>query len=99
MTGRGRAQPVEHGLQLDESMGCSKVQRCERADHFQSTMPSYSHPVSFIHQQKDGLEFGRERYRFALTRVEMFQSRIDSAFTAGGIKTFDIGLEEYRPLG
>src|SRR5207249_5917325 len=37
-------------------MGCSKVQRCERADDLQSTMPSYSHPVSFVHQQKDGLE-------------------------------------------
>jgi hypothetical protein len=34
--------------------GCSKVQRCERAGHLQSTMASYSHPVSFIRQQKDG---------------------------------------------
>src|SRR5712672_4465724 len=39
-------------------MGCSKVQRCERTHHLQSEMSSYSHPVSFIHQQKDGLEFG-----------------------------------------
>ena len=61
----------------NESMNCSKVQRCERADHIQSTMPSYSHPVSFIHQQEDGLEFGRKRYRFALTCIEMCQSRID----------------------
>jgi hypothetical protein len=38
---RGRAQPVEHGLQVNESMGCSKVQGCERADHLQSTMASY----------------------------------------------------------
>jgi len=27
-------------------MSCSKVQRCERAAHFQSTLPSYSHRVS-----------------------------------------------------
>jgi hypothetical protein len=40
------------------------------------------HPVSFIHQQKDGLELGRKRYRFALTCVEMFQSRIDGLFKA-----------------
>src|SRR6266566_5441731 len=58
-------------------MSCSKVQRCERAAHFQSTLPSYSHRVSFVHQQKNGLEFGRKRYRFALARVEMRQSRID----------------------
>jgi hypothetical protein len=47
---------VEHGLQLNQPVGCSKVQRCERADHLQSTMPSYSHSLSFVHQQKDGLE-------------------------------------------
>src|SRR5437773_1575111 len=79
---RDNAQPVEHGLQVNESMGCSKVQRCERADHFQSTMTSYSHPVSFVHQQKDGLEFGRKQYRFALACVEMCQSRIDGPFQA-----------------
>jgi hypothetical protein len=43
-------------------VGCSKVQRSERADHLQSTLPSYSHSVSFVHQQKDGLQFGRKRY-------------------------------------
>ena len=67
MTERGRAQPVEHGLQVNPSVGCSKAQRCELVDHLQSTMTSYSHSVSFVHQQKDGLEFGRKRYRFALT--------------------------------
>ncbi|MCU1242106.1 MAG: hypothetical protein JWO71_2832 [Candidatus Acidoferrum typicum] len=63
-------------------MGCSKVQRCERADHFQSTMPSYSHPVSFVHQQKDGLEFGGKGYSFALACVEMCQCRIDGLLKA-----------------
>src|SRR5207302_6777114 len=29
---------------INESMGCSKVQRCQRADHLQATKPSYSHP-------------------------------------------------------
>ena len=53
------------------------VQRCERADHFQSTMPSYSHTVSFVHQQKGGLEFGGKGYRFPLACVQMCQSRID----------------------
>jgi hypothetical protein len=33
-------------------------------------------------QQKDGLQFGRKRYRFALARVEMGQSRIDGLFQA-----------------
>ena len=63
-------------------MSCSKVQRCERADHFQSTLPSYSHGVSFVHQQKNGLEFARKRYRFALASVEMRQSRIDGLLQA-----------------
>jgi hypothetical protein len=67
VTERGHAQPVEHGLQVNQSVGCSKAQRCERVDHLQSTMTSYSHSVSFVHQQKDALEFGRKRYRFALT--------------------------------
>jgi integrase len=35
---RGRAQPVKQRLQVDESVACSKVQRCERADHLQSMM-------------------------------------------------------------
>jgi serine/threonine protein kinase len=35
------------------------------------------HPVSFVHQQKDGLEFGRKRYGLAFAFVEMCQSRID----------------------
>jgi hypothetical protein len=39
----------------------AKVQRSERADHLKSTLPSYSHSVSFVHQQKDGLQFGRKR--------------------------------------
>jgi hypothetical protein len=46
---RGRAQPVEHGLQVNESKGCSKVQGCESADHLQSTLASYNHPVPFAH--------------------------------------------------
>jgi len=75
-------KPVDHGLQVKQSVGCSKVQRCERANHLQSAMPSYSHSVSFVHQQKDGLEFGRKRYRFALACLEMCQSRIDGLFQA-----------------
>jgi len=39
---------------LKDELGISVTQRCERAGHLQSTMASYSHPVSFIHQQKDG---------------------------------------------
>ena len=61
-------------------MGRSKVQRGKRADHLQSTMPSYSHTISFVHQQKDGLEFGRKGYRFALACLEMsLKQPVDSA--------------------
>jgi hypothetical protein len=74
------AQPFEHGLQLNESMGCSNVQRCERADHLQSAMASYSHSVSFIHQQRDGLEFGSKGHRFALPCVEMCQAESTGCF-------------------
>ncbi len=76
-----RAPPVEHGLQVNHSVDCSKVQRSERADHLQSTLPSHSHSVLFVHQ-KDGLQFGRKRYRFAFACVEMGQSRIDGLFQA-----------------
>src|SRR6266481_5882159 len=55
---------------------------CERADHLQSTMASYSHSVSFIHQQRDGLEFGSKGYRFALPCVEMCHGRIDGLLQA-----------------
>jgi hypothetical protein len=72
-----RAQPFEHGLQLNESMGCRRSNVASVPTHFQSTMPSYSHTVSFVHQQKGGLEFGRKGYRFPLACVEMCQSRID----------------------
>src|SRR5712664_1573498 len=75
-------ESFEHGLRLNESMGCSIVQRCERADHLQSTMASYSHSVSLIHQQRDGLEFGSKGYRFALPCVEMCQCRIDGLLQA-----------------
>jgi hypothetical protein len=61
---RAYAIAVEHRLQVNQSVGCSKVQGSRRADHLQSTLPSYSHSVSFVHQQKDGLQFGRKRYRF-----------------------------------
>jgi len=41
-----------------------------------------SYPISFVHQQKDGLEFGRKRYRFALACVEMCQIGIDGLLQA-----------------
>ena len=30
-------------------MTSSKIQGCERADHLQSTIASYNHPVPFVH--------------------------------------------------
>ena len=69
--------PLGQYKQVNESMSCSKVQCCEGADHSQSTMPSYGHTVSFVHQQKGGLEFGRKGYRFPLACVERCQIRID----------------------
>ena len=87
-TVRGRAQPFEHGLQLNESVVRSNVQHCERADHFQSTLPSYSHSVSFVHQQEDGLEFGRKRYRFALACIEICQGGFDGLLQAHYFQPF-----------
>jgi hypothetical protein len=49
---------------------------------FKSTLPSYSHSVSFVHQQKDGLQFGRKRIASRSPGVEMGQSRIDGLFQA-----------------
>jgi MoaA/NifB/PqqE/SkfB family radical SAM enzyme len=66
-------QPFEHGLQLNESMGCTNVQRCERADHLQSTMASYSQSpcadrsasadVFSVNLSTDGLQKGHDLVR------------------------------------
>ena len=72
MRRRGHRNAVAHNR---SSMVCKSTSPWAAArssaasvpDHLQSTMTSYSHSVSFVHQQKDGLEFGRKRYRFALT--------------------------------
>jgi len=76
---RCRAQPVEHGLQINEPMGCSKVQRCERTHHLQSEMSSYSHPSrSSINKRMLGVR--RRAISLRAHRVEMFRAESTGRF-------------------
>ena len=68
---RAGAQPPEHLLQVNPTTGCCTIKHCERADHFQPSLPGFESSVPIVHQEERSGLFQGERDCFRLADVQI----------------------------